>query len=212
MTRLRLKKDRPSCAKHITRISSVGVLALILLLGSCATPIPLKVNSEISEIGIALEFNDEFVPEPLRAGIENQFNDFIISHNASASKLRVYDVSSTDSADLVFRVAGYKPVTSGQNAAGLIVSAIGLIAVPSLLVSAESEYIFFFWYFPRTRSLTELHLRRNLNPDNPPWIPGGLITGGFLAPPDRQMVKHAIAYRRYFSNVVRNIEKQLAKR
>lgn len=106
---------------------------------------------------------------------------------------------------MILYMRSYHPVTSGQQVAGVLVSLLGL-STTVLVASSESPFIITFWYFPKTRSVTEVSVRDGSSVQRKLH---GIVSPGFLKTEETQLRQHASGYMSYFKTMGKFYEKRL---
>lgn len=179
------------------------VVFILLVCSSCG---PTKTFHAVTPArthwNVELQF-DQAVPAEIQDGINRVFNDFTIySHTRPVTFDWSQDTTETD---MIIHVRAYQGVRAGQQVAGILVSLIG-ISAPIFMASSQVPFVVTFWYFPKTRSISELHVRD----DTGIHSRRHMVTGpGFLKTEEMQVRKHASAYIAYFRLMGKFYEKQL---
>jgi hypothetical protein len=146
---------------------------------------------------------------PLKEGLEQQLGAYIDNYNMNPKrKLILYRASPDDMTTLHIRLMATQYVTPGQQAAGVLVSAVGF-ATPFALAAGGAPIIFFFYYFPHVKSVTELRFSPDLVNPKQPTRELLYTSPGFLKSPEKQQAKHITYFDNYIGSIVRQIEKQL---
>jgi hypothetical protein len=180
----------------------VFMVFVLLVCSSCATKTFQAVTPVRSHWNVELQF-DPTVPAEIQDNINIAFDNFTIySHTRPA----IFDWSQdTTETDMIIHVRAYQPVRPGQQVAGVIISLIGL-STPVLMASAQIPFVITFWYFPKTRSISEMHVRDASGIHSRRHL---IVAPGFLKNSQMQGRRHASAYGAYFRVMGRFYEKQL---
>ena len=184
----------------------VFLLVTFFLVGCSSQKLVLKKGITLDTLRISLVFTPE-VPDQIAAELDLQLSNFIIRHNAASKKMKILQVDGQEISDLQIRVLASALVTEQQQTAGVVVSMLGL-SLPFIMASAGSEFVIFFWYFPKVNSVMELSLDPELNggPLNPIHV--NLSSPGFLKKPERQVAKHGIYFNDYLGRLVNGLQKR----
>ena len=148
---------------------------------------------------VSIGFTEE-VPEIVSNELVAQFNNYILWHNARPSGFKLELVDANERVDLQFTVLVSKLVANNQQTAGVLLSMIGL-SLPIIMVSAGAEFVVFFYYFPRTKSIMELALDPELSAGPLNKINYPVSSPGFLKSEQRQVARHG----QYFFDALRKI-------
>ena len=185
------------------------VVLLLAISGACSSPaILIKNDAPIPKLGISLETPDPALIS-LYEGLDQELGAYIDNYNLNPKrKFILYRASPDDMSTLHIRLLATHYVTPGEQAAGLMISAVGF-ATPFALAAGGAPIIFFFYYFPHVKSMTEL----SFSPDlvNPQQSKRELLytSPGFLKSPEKQQARHITNFDKYIGSIVRQIEKQL---
>lgn len=185
-------------------------LALLVLCVACTAPsVLVKQNASIHKLGIHFEPGEQSIPL-----IAEQFEDdlyrFIALHNSKPGrKFELYRATATDSASLRIKLVGTQLVSPGAQTTGVFVTLIGL-SLPIIMASSGAPIFVGFYYFPQTKSLTELSLSSDINGSPEPKREFILSSPGFLMSPEKQIDKHVVSFGRMLTLLVSQIEKQTA--
>jgi len=184
----------------------VFVLISFFLVGCSSQKLILKRGITLDTLRISLVFTPE-VPHQIAAELDHQLSDFIIRYNAASKKMRIQQVDGQEISDLQIRVLTSALVTEKQQTAGIVVSVLGL-SIPFIMASAGSEFVIFFWYFPKVNSVMELSLDPELNGGAPNPIFVKLSSPGFLKKPERQIAKHGIYFNDYLGRLMNGLQRK----
>jgi hypothetical protein len=189
---------------YILRFIFVALLATGV--AGCTTPrLVLRNDFNSDTLRVSLIFSPE-VPTFVSNELEDQFNNFIIKNNSSR-KLKIQQVDGRDRSDLQIRVLATALVTPQQQSAGVVVSMLGL-SLPILMASAETDFVIFFWYFPKAHSVLELSLHPEVNGSSTNPLMVRLQSPGFLKSPERQVSRHGVYFNDYLGNVINGLKKR----
>jgi hypothetical protein len=153
---------------------------------------------------VKLDF-EPVVPEVLQDNITRVFEDFIWA--SATHPVRFVETTDEEDADMVITVVMFKPVTSGQSAAGFFISTLGLLT-PILMASAEAPFYIFFYYFPKSQSMADVCVHY----DNAHHLTSHRLQGpGFLRSEENQLINHPRAYQEFFQRMQKHYNKDLKK-
>lgn len=180
---------------------------IVLICSACSSPtIAIKPNIPIQRLGLYLDADPMSF---LYKGLNKQMDDFIIRYNAkSGNRFVLYRASGKDSTTIRIKLVATRFVSPGEQSTGVVVSMIGL-SLPVVLASSGAPFVVFFYYFPKTKSLTEVSVSPDIN--NMPVSPKQFIfsSPGFLMSPERQADKHVVYFERFLLALVKSVESQV---
>lgn len=185
-------------------MNRIFLLALLVLCSCNVSRLKVKEGPPLQSLGIFYEAHPD-VPLVISDGLSKRIDEFIIRHNSEGKGLRLHRVISPTESSLTIKLLGSQLVTSSQQTAGVVVSTLGL-SLPFIMAASESEFIIFFYYFPKAQSYFELTLSPEINS-----APGGSInriyqSPGFLRSPERQVKRHLLNFNRFLKGLVFEIE------
>ncbi len=180
---------------------------------SCKTPPIYYVQREatIQELGICVNYQSETtVPQAVRDNFDLALARFIEKYNTENHTFKLKTCQNPEEMSLRFTVYETKMVSSGKQAAGVLVSLAGF-SMPFLLASAGSPILFAFWYFPKDNSAVENSLSPDIRAGLTPKSLGYVSNSGFLRSPEKQLIKHTEAFDRFLRYHVAEVEKAYLK-
>jgi hypothetical protein len=185
--------------------------ALLFIFCSCQT---LKVATEkntrnTSSIGIEWSYNDR-VNEKLQPRLDSVINKMMADFNAERHSFTVHKKLAKDKDYLSIDFNKGKIVSKGERIVGYVVSAMGLIATPIYLASADLGFIAAFAYWPSNNIQDQIQLsgtlakgrgRKNTRVE----------TGALFARSSKQVDKLLTKFSTQLRNELVKIETQLEK-
>jgi len=141
-------------------------ILLLFIFYSCTT---LKIAGNknagnTKDIGMAWSYSDK-VNQELQGKIDDAIASIIQRFNAEEHAFDVHKKEQTDKDYLTIDFAKGKIVGPGEKAAGYIVSALGLIVVPAVLIGADAGFIVAFYFLPTHKIDGVMSLSSNLAAD-----------------------------------------------
>jgi hypothetical protein len=93
---------------------------------------------------VCLNFNNAIPPERY-AFLEAELDQYIQTYNRQRHAFRLTRCPDTKQTTININVADIRLVSPGKQVAGVLVSAVGMVGAPALLVSAGAPFYFFFY-------------------------------------------------------------------
>jgi uncharacterized protein YijF (DUF1287 family) len=187
------------------------LLTICALLYSCSTlkVAPDKNLGNIKAIGIETFYGtkaDNIYTDHVKASIDKIMNVF----NSENHGFQVHKKIRTDRAYLTLDFSKVKIVKNSGVAAGFIVTAIGLIATPILVLEAtEQTAIAAFWYLPVNKIECTGTLSSYLNSGNASSQRLLIQTGAMFRRKDKRISVTVNKFENAFYNILLDLEKQL---
>jgi hypothetical protein len=179
-------------------------LIISLLSISCAPKEFVTAAAVKTEWQVRLNF-DSAIDPALQEAITKKFQDFTLTYSSVGRVVKFYDATDSGNPDMIIHVQSYKAVTNEESAVGLVVTMIG-IAMPIVLLSNESPFVFAFWYFPKTESVSDIFVER---PSGERFQrPYKIRSSGSFKSPEKQFELHAQAYYEFFFRMAKAYEKE----
>jgi hypothetical protein len=138
----------------------VVVFALSFMIG-CSPKLLIKKELSSNEIAICLNSGDK-IPEILRHDIDSTTNKFIEEYNISSNKYKLISCQNDSMRTLFLNVLTIQVTNPGQQAAGVLVTAIGTIT-PFIMIAAESPVYIWFGYLPRSAIRMNMKLSKDIS-------------------------------------------------
>jgi hypothetical protein len=166
-----------------------------------------KTSANTPELGIEWNYGDrvdERLVKPIDSVLLKTMDDF----NAQSHSFKVHKKERKDKDFVSFEIERAKIVRPGGKVAGYTLSAVGL-ALPVVMVLAQSPWIFAFVYLPHHEISSRAELSPSLAAEKR-WF--GLIGNGKLAlfTKDRKQVPKMLTnYGNRFAEALKKIEAQL---
>ncbi|MCU0418275.1 MAG: hypothetical protein MUC38_01355 [Cyclobacteriaceae bacterium] len=186
----------------------VATLCLVALV-SCSPQLVLNKSAQFSVLNVQLQISDE-VPQAVASTLQTHFNDFVDEFNGGQHKFKIA-VAESDSAALTIRFLATRLVTQNQQAAGVLVSALGF-ALPLLMIGSGADFFLTFWYFPTVQSPIELYLSPEINDSATNPLPQIFSSPGFLRSEERQIQKHGVHFQRFLKYTFNVLENSYGRR
>lgn len=194
--------------------SCLPILLSFFLLTSCMTPLPMNRQAQIEELGVCLNFDNAIPPERY-ASLEAELDQYIQTYNRQGHAFRLTRCPDSNQSTISINVADIRLVSPSKQVAGVVVSAVGLIGVPALLVSAGAPFYAFFYYFPKNQTFANLEFSSDLADPNVRHIPRVYASSGFLGNEKAQINRHTRKFEAHlnllFSEIERNYRRNRAQ-
>jgi len=104
----------------------------------------------------------EKIPEIVKHDLDSITNQFIQDYNSSVKKYKLISCQNDSARSLYLDVLSIGITTPGQQAAGVIVTAIGT-ATPFIMLAMESPIIVWFGYLPRSNLQMKMELSKDIS-------------------------------------------------
>ena len=181
----------------------------LLLFTQCNTPkLSMQEGKRIKQLGVCLVYGDD-VPIEFQEQFENNLDDYITRYNAQPHAFKLTECQ--DESSLYISVEGVNYTTSNQRAAGVAVSAVGLLGVPTLMVSAGLPLYAFFYYFPTNQTQTVLALTKDIAHPYMGTMQRVYTSGGMFGSDEKQRLRHARNFDKHLTAIFSELEKSYAK-
>ncbi len=177
---------------------------------SCSKPPTYHIQREarLEHLNIALVYKSG--QDSLDTRIQKDFNqaldEFVQTYNSEKHPLKVSAHPDSTQQTLHITILGTKLVSPEQQGAGVAVSLLGF-ATPFILAAAQSPIIVTFWYFPHDVSSVESTLSRDISAGPQLKSLTYVSNSGFLRKPEKQLLKHKEAFKRFLRMHVLEVEK-----
>lgn len=184
--------------------------ALLLLLTSCSkNGFLLDRSAEIKHVGVHLKFEPD-VPNEIQAELKRNLEEFVIEYNTGQHRLKSFVSTLPNSSTITFHIYQTKLVKSGEQIAGVLITAAGL-SLPFIMISSGAEFAVFFYYFPRAVSLSEVVISDDISEQDNQKIQYAVSSPAFLRKRERQIQRHGDYFKRSLKYIFRNMEQSLEK-
>ncbi|NDK56200.1 hypothetical protein [Pontibacter fetidus] len=199
--------------KHIyhnlcVRLHVVAILCL-LVFTQCTTPqLSLQEGKRIEQLGVCLVFADSVAPE-FKEQFETSLDTYIRKYNTQKHAYKLTECQDEGSVQIKVEDVSY--TTSKQRATGIAVSTIGLIGVPTLMVSAGLPFYAFFYYFPTNQTFTTLALSRDLAHPTMGMMNRVYTSGGMFGSDERQRLRHSRKFEKHLDAIFIELERSYAR-
>ncbi|MCX2738887.1 hypothetical protein [Pontibacter anaerobius] len=181
-------------------------LPLCLLLFAQCTParrLSLQDGKRIEQLGVCLVFADD-VPTEFQEQFENTLEDYMMRYNTQPHAFKLTECR--DESSMLLRVEHVQYTNAGERAAGVAVSAIGLIGVPVAMVSAGLPFYAFFYYFPSNQTQAILALSNDIGHPTLGAVNRVYTSGGMFGSDERQRLRHARKFEKHLTAIFTELE------
>ncbi|MFN6090658.1 MAG: hypothetical protein ACK47E_18090 [Cyclobacteriaceae bacterium] len=184
----------------------IYLIGLLILVG-CGSQqkLALKVNTKIDVLGIDLQINPA-INQVIHSELNKQLDDFIILYNSENHPFKIARSVDSKISSLQIRVQAVELVSPQKQATGVIVSLLGL-SLPFVMAASKSQFVNFFYYFPKTASLSELSLTDDIDGSKNRTIQKNVYGPGFLKSPQKQISKHGVSFSKHLRICLKDLVK-----
>ncbi|WP_242927464.1 hypothetical protein [Pontibacter vulgaris] len=177
---------------------------MLILFTQCTTPrLSMQNGKQVQQLGVCLYFAPG-VPEDFQADFEDALDAYIVRHNNTPHAFKL--TQCQDSSSLRIRVDGVSYTNSNQRAAGIALSAVGLFAVPYIMVSSGMPFYAFFYYFPRNQTAATIALTEDLAQPGLGIMNRSYSTGGMFGNDERQRLRHKQKFDKHLNYLFTELE------
>ena len=181
----------------------IGVV-LIMCFTACAPKLVSRPGVAIRQLGVCVNY-DVNVPEEMRVGFEGHLQSFISKYNSETHSIYLYSCEDTNKEALRLYIANTKVIGPQQQAAGLVITSLGL-ATPFVMAAAGAPFVLWFYYFPHNRSEAVVSLSGDLSLTESAFINREFSSWAFLVNEERQLAKHPRKFERFLETLLQELE------
>ncbi|SFH25076.1 hypothetical protein [Pontibacter chinhatensis] len=183
-------------------------LCLLLFAQCTSTRLSLQDGKRIEELGVCLVFAED-VPPAFQEQFENTLEAYMQRYNRQPHAFKLTECR--DESALLLRVEHVQYTNSGQRAAGVVVSSVGLIGVPVAMVSAGLPFYLAFWYFPTNQTQATLALSNDIAHPTLGAVNRVYTSGGMFGSDERQRLRHAKRFEKHLTAIFLELETSYKK-
>lgn len=194
-------------------MKNLVLLIFCLCCLSCATlQISEDRNSKnVKAVGIEWSYSEK-VDERYQPMVDSAINQLIREFNSEKHLFTVHKKLPKDKDYITIDFNKGKIASKGQQIAGYVVSAVGLIGAPVALIAAESPIIVAFYYFPENRLDSKISVSSFLAADKSRDKRLSIGTGALFANRTKQVNKLTTKFEGGLKDVLLKIEQQVSAR
>jgi hypothetical protein len=138
----------------------LALIAFVFFVG-CSPNLIIKKDLPNNEIALCMNMAEK-IPEIVKHDLDSITNQFIQDYNSSVKKYKLISCQNDSARSLYLDVLSIGITTPGQQAAGVIVTAIGT-ATPFIMLAMESPIIVWFGYLPRSNLQMKMELSKDIS-------------------------------------------------
>lgn len=138
----------------------VALFPFVLFIG-CSPNLLIKKELPSNEIALCMNIAEK-IPEAVKHDLDSVTNQFIQDYNNNDNKYKLISCQNDSSRSLYLDVLSIGVTTPGQQAAGVIVTAIGT-ATPFIMLAMELPIIVWFGYLPRSNLQMKMELSKDIS-------------------------------------------------
>jgi hypothetical protein len=144
-------------------MKSKGLLALcaFAFFVVCSPNLVIKKELPSNEIALCMNIADK-IPEIIKHDLDSVTNQFIQDYNNSDKKYKLISCQNDSARSLYLDVLSIGVTTPGQQAVGVIITAMGT-ATPFIMLAMESPIIVWFGYLPRSNLQMKMELSKDIS-------------------------------------------------
>lgn len=192
----------------VLRWHVVAVFCLIIFT-QCTTPqLSLQEGKRIDQLGVCLVFADSVAPE-FKEQFETSLDAYIQKYNTQNHPFKLTECQNEGSVQIKVEDVSY--TTSKQRAAGIAVSTLGLIGVPTAMVTAGLPFYAFFYYFPTNQTFTTLALSQDIAHPTMGTMNRVYSSGGMFGSDERQRLRHSKKFEKHLDAIFIELERSYAR-
>ncbi len=170
-----------------------------------------KTIKNTPDVGVEWEYSAK-VNDAYQKNMDSVIKDEIQKFNSSGHAFNLHIKNRKDKDYISMEFKDGKIATKSQRTAGYIVSGVGLIATPALLIALHAGFVAAFYYIPENTFLMKCTYSDNLaNPSSHGKKFNG-STGALFANKDKQVGKLFTKFSVKFETIMSNLEKELSSR
>lgn len=184
------------------------MLCLILFTQCTSNRLSMREGQQIEELGVCLTFAPN-VPAEFQEQFEESLDQYIVKYNSEAHAFKLTECQ--DNSSLQLRIEDVKYTTSTDRATGIVVSALGLVALPAVLVSSGAQFIAAFYYFPNNFTLATTAFSNDIAHPSLGVMQKVYKTGGMFGNDEKQRIRHAKKFELHLNTLFTEIESTYRK-
>jgi hypothetical protein len=190
-------------------MKQITIFFLCFLFFSCSLKKASTRNAANTK-SLALEWTyPSKITENLRLKLDSTIEVVMKQFNNEKHSFDVHKKTPIDKDYLTINFQKAKVVKNGEKIAGYIVSAIGLVVIPYVLIASESPFILVFYYYPQHRLVPAFTLSPSLSSGKNNKISMLLSTGALFVSTDKQVNKLLNKFLGALNKTLSALDKQL---
>lgn len=186
-------------------------LPLVLFFYSCST---LKSDAGKSirntpDVGIEWEYSGK-INDAYQKDMDSVISAEIQKYNTAGHQLHLHKKKAKDKDYLFMEFKEGKLTTKGERAAGYIVTGLGLVATPALLIALNTGFIAIFYYVPENKFLIKCAYSGDLADPSSHGKNFVGSTGALFAKKQKQVAKLYTKFSVKLDGIFLSLEKELS--
>lgn len=193
---------------RVQQLYAILMLCLVLFTQCTSNRLSMREGQQIEELGVCLTFAPD-VPAEFQEQFEESLDQYMVAYNNEPHAFKLTDCQ--DNTSLQLRIEDVKYTTATDRATGIVVSTLGLVALPAVLVSAGAQFIAAFYYFPNNYTLATTIFSDDIAHPTLGAMQKVYKTGGMFGSDEKQRERHARKFEVHLNTLFSEIESTYKK-